>query len=414
MKNILRISVLVIVIVSLALSTGAIIVLRGKDAPPSEKGEPLLSFVVPSDETPYLIKAYSDGSSYEGDFKILTFTDSHLNGQGSAGDAASLTVIENTILLEKPDLIVITGDIAVGAKSELAARRLAELFEKHNQYWGYALGNHDGENTAGPSRSQLVDIFGGYRHCIISRDSDTLSGEGNCIVNVKNGAGKVIQSLVFIDSGDYLKEDICRQYGFQYEEGEYDFIKYDQIEWYKSELNKIATKSGKMPNSIMFMHIPLKEYETAYNLAIRDAGTPDYGGRREPECDSPHNTGMFDAILELGSTKAVVCGHDHTNDYCVDYKGVKLLYSQSTSFNSYYLRSNAAYIALYKLTGKAEFNDGHTEFAVNAEGNLAITPKFNQNSPALFNGLTPEQRKELYLEDTLPPTGVSSVIIPNN
>ena len=66
--------------------------------------------------------------------------------------------------------------------------------------------------------------------------------------------------------GQLFDPDICAEYGFEYKEG-YDFIKYDQIEWYKSEMYDIAEQNGGMPDSVMFMHIPLKEYRMAYNQA---------------------------------------------------------------------------------------------------------------------------------------------------
>ena len=50
---------------------------------------------------------------------------------------------------------------------------------------------------------------------------------------------------MFIDSGNYLDPDIAPN-TVEYKEG-YDFIKYDQIEWYKSEMYDIAEQNGSMP-----------------------------------------------------------------------------------------------------------------------------------------------------------------------
>ncbi|MFW5780421.1 MAG: metallophosphoesterase [Bacillota bacterium] len=364
------------------------------------KGEPVVNFIEPENEKPYFIKTYKDGSICNEDFKIITIGDTHLRGiEGDTIDSATFTIIENIIEYQKPDLVVFAGDIAIGSLAEQAARSLAELFERHNQFWGYVLGNHDAEDELGPSRGDLVNIYGEYEHCIIYSEQG-ISGEGNCIINIKNSDEKVVQSLVFIDSGSYLTPEICAEYGFDYK-NDYDFIKYDQIEWYKSEMQDIADENGEMPDSVMFIHIPLKEYRTAYNQALSDDSVI-FGARREPECDSPYNTGMFDAILEIDSTKAVVCGHDHINDYAVEYMGIKLLYSLGLSYNSYFLRKDLLYIAAYQLGSEPQFNDGYTLFSVNKNGELTITPKYNQNNPSFFDGLTEAQREALFLDETLP------------
>ena len=401
MKKLLQVSVVVFLL--LALSAGITVAFWAADKAEEEsnRGAPVVRLVKPDGENPYLTKTYADGSLCNEEFKVITFADPHFKGDiESTGDAVSLTLIENTILQENPDLLVFCGDIAVGPLGAQAARNLGDLLEQHNQYWGYVLGNHDAEDERGPTRAELAAIFEEYEYCVVS-SVEGLSGEGNCIVNVKNAYGTIIQSLVFIDSGNYLTEEICAEYEFEYQNG-YDFIKYDQIEWYKSEMRAIERENGRMPNSILFIHIPLKEYRTAYNEAM-DNETVIYGARRENECDSPYNTGMFDAILEVGSTKAVVCGHDHINDYCVDYKGVKLLYSHSTSYNSYNLRKNPLFIIAYQMGGEAQFNDGHTEFMIDGDGKMTITPIFNQDNPSLFDGLSEEHRKAIFLDETLPP-----------
>ena len=365
-----------------------------------DKGDPIIHFFRPENEHAYFTKTYADGSPCNEDFKVITIGDPHLNAvPNNHLDGAILTVLENMIKYEKPDLVVICGDVALGIHAEKAIESLGELFQRNNQYWGYALGNHDAEHESGPTREELIDIYARYEHCVIT-SAPGISGEGNCIINIKNSRGKIIQSLVFIDSGAYLTPEICAEYGFKYKK-DYDFIKYDQIEWYKSQMREIRDKNGEMPNSIMFFHIPLKEFRTAYNQAVENDSVI-FGARRESECDSPYNTGIFDAILELGSTKAVVCGHDHVNDYCVDYMGVKLTYSLSLSYNSYFLRKDILHILAYQYGGKAQFNDGCTLLSIKMEGSLEIIPKYNQNNPSVFEGLTEKQRKDLYLDETLP------------
>lgn len=100
---------------------------------------------------------------------------------------------------------------------------------------------------------------------------------------------------------------------------------------------------------------------------------------------------MFEAILEKKSTKLVICGHDHVNDYCVEYQGVKLTYSQSLSYGSYFLRARGNIKSLPVLMegSTMTFPDGATLLTINGE---SITPSrlLNQNYPEVFQGLEEE------------------------
>lgn len=51
---------------------------------------------------------------------------------------------------------------------------------------------------------------------------------------------------------------------------------------------------------------------------------------REPICSPYYNSGMFEKIVELNSTKNVICGHEHKNNFSVLYRGVRLTYATKT------------------------------------------------------------------------------------
>lgn len=75
---------------------------------------------------------------------------------------------------------------------------------------------------------------------------------------------------------------------------------------------------------LAFMHIPLPEYLDMYN--IKDT----YGTNNELLCCSSINTGLYNAMKNLGTIKSVTCGHDHGNDFYGDYNGIKLHYGRKT------------------------------------------------------------------------------------
>ena len=69
---------------------------------------------------------------------------------------------------------------------------------------------------------------------------------------------------------------------------------------------------------------------------------------------------LFETFLELGSTQAVFCGHDHLNNFSVEYKGIRLTYGMSVDY--------LAYPGIYKLGTQR----GCTVITVKTDGELGI------------------------------------------
>ena len=105
---------------------------------------------------------------------------------------------------------------------------------------------------------------------------------------------------------------------------------------------------GKKQNSDIksaaFFHIPLTEQRDAW-YEYRDAGYQNtenveliYGVAGESGnvvfCGM-HEDNLFETMLELGSTKAIFCGHDHDNNFSIDYKGIRFTYSMSVDYLAY-------------------------------------------------------------------------------
>lgn len=90
----------------------------------------------------------------------------------------------------------------------------------------------------------------------------------------------------------------------------------------------------KVVPSLAFFHIPLYEFTQAYNEA-KENGEIISGWRFEKEYGPYEDDGMFEAMLEMGSTKGVFVGHDHMNNYSVNYKGIRFTYGNSCDHNIY-------------------------------------------------------------------------------
>ena len=108
--------------------------------------------------------------------------------------------------------------------------------------------------------------------------------------------------MYFLDSHSYSPDE--KKYRG------YDWIKEEQIRWFKDSARELAADDRKYSHihlDMAFIHIPLPEY--------REGGVM-YGERREPPTAPGYNSGFRDALVEMG-IPVVSAGHDHANDYCL-------------------------------------------------------------------------------------------------
>lgn len=283
-------------------------------------------------------------------FKVLQLTDVHIGGgfMSIKKDNMALNAVAAMISAEKPDLVVVSGDIAYPvpfqagtSNNKNSAELFADLMEQLGVYWCPAFGNHDTELYSYYSRDDIADFYSSdkYPHCLFQAGPEEVDGYGNYPVIIKNSVGQITQTLFMLDSHSYVDNDFL---GIMWK---YDTIHQNQVEWYESTLEHMKDEnSGNMPKSLCFFHIPLPEYKTAWQeymdngMQNTDNVTYIYGRVGEKGSGiypSEHNYGFFDTALKLGSTQGIFCGHDHLNNFSIDYKGIRLNYGNSIDYLAY-------------------------------------------------------------------------------
>ncbi len=288
------------------------------------------------------------------DFKVLQLTDIHIGAgwMSLKKDAMALNAVAAMITAEKPDLVVITGDIAYpvpfqsGTFNNLSgAKVFSALMEKLGVYWTVSFGNHDTEAYSYYNREEISEFYESRQFCLFSAGPEEVDGYGNHVINVKNTKGEITQSIFMFDSHSYTDGDY---FGIFWK---YDNIHDNQVEWYKQTVKALNAHNAAITNnpdsvvkSTAFFHIPLTEQRDAWYEYI-DNGYKDtenvkliYGVAGEDGkivYPGMGEDGLFEAMLELGSTKAVFCGHDHENNFSVDYKGIRLSYAMSVDYLAY-------------------------------------------------------------------------------
>ena len=284
------------------------------------------------------------------DFKILQLTDIHL-GSGMLSvknDNMALNAVAAMITEEKPDLVVVTGDIAFPVpysagtfNNRHSAHTFACLMEHLGVYWCMTFGNHDTEAYSYYSRKAIAKIYEDrekYPHCLFMAGSEDVSGSGNYIINIKNSQGKIVQSLFMLDSHAYTDGDVL---GIMWK---YDCIHEDQVEWYEKSVDALTeSNGGETPKSLAFFHIPPIEMKDAFqeykNAGYKETENIKYhygkiGEGDELICSSNENNGAFEAFQKNG-TQGIFFGHDHLNNLSIDYKGVRLTYGYSIDYLAY-------------------------------------------------------------------------------
>ena len=293
--------------------------------------------------------------------KVMHLTDVHLGGGwiSTKKDAMSLNAVAAMITAEKPDFVVASGDIAYPVpvqagtfNNKSGAKLFAELMENLGVYWTATYGNHDTEAYTYFGRDDITEFYQQYPHCLMREGAEGVDGYGNQVFNVVNSSGIITRSIFTMDSHSYVDDDI---FGLMWK---YDNIHENQIEWYKKTVEenrnhnmmKLSASSAEAPEnavapaSTVFLHIPIMEYKDAWMQYVENGykdtadvkynyGTVGEGGKLIYH--GIHEDSFFETMLELGSTDSVFCGHDHLNNFSLNYKGIDLCYGYSVDYLAY-------------------------------------------------------------------------------
>ena len=263
-----------------------------------------------------------------GDFKVLMFTDTHLDGKNKTSKLTVSHLVEN-IQKEKPDLVLLGGDNVTSGMNRKRCKQLGEIFEKLGVYWAGVIGNHEGDNPYSVTRTEMMDIFTSYDHCLMKKGLADVTGDCNYALHILNADGSMKETFFFMDTFDEVDAERRAEYGLPAEGTAYDGVRPDQVEWYTAKMQATKETYGDF-KSIMLLHIPLPQMEQA-----AEAGKFLYGGKLEGVCATAYEPGLFDAIKAGGSTQAVFFGHDHMNNFGLEVDGIVLSYIEPSGYGSY-------------------------------------------------------------------------------
>ena len=326
------------------------------------------------------------------DFTILNLSDPQLKETEwglNGGDPKKSEIFKYTVdeLIKRanPDLITITGDLSYPFDMAVYDK-YAEYFDKVGIPFTVVWGNHDNEIDLEPV-DEMVEKLSKSKYFVFEKGPREL-GSGNFVIAIEED-GKIVEGMIMMDTHDalfYLPHEDTRQTminknvadlmlthkqqisAFEargYTERDVKWMNpkmtSKQVKWYSEQIEML--KGLGCNDTSLFIHVPIYAYATAFASAFNDNYNPlevsvedsykgdcwiegykdSFGVKHEknPEfCNSVScyaaDDGVFDAIKAGGTTKTVVCGHAHTNNYVITFEGVKLAFSLKTGAGCYW------------------------------------------------------------------------------
>jgi len=253
-------------------------------------------------------------------YKILQLTDLHL--MDDYKDDKTFHLISEMIKRTSPDFIIYTGDQTMSPKALKLYEALGRFTDQFNIKFSYIFGNHDTDH--GVTYDSLNHAISRSKNLVFASCPKKL-GYSNMHIEIIDDQGLLQYLVITLDThiDQYYMFEGKKQWG-------YSEISPNQIDWYKHLIRYYTYRFKRVIPSIIFLHIPIYEYRDV------NQNHPSYQGVfLEGPSAPPVKNGFFETLVELGSTKALFCGHDHYNDYQFKKDGILLAYGRVSGYYEY-------------------------------------------------------------------------------
>ena len=276
-------------------------------------------------EVDYPVSEYRTTMKYYDDFKILQLTDLHF---GIETDVAhQLEIVKRSIRSEEPDLIILTGDNFMYASGAVVrtligalnseCERLTALRGGRLTKFTMTFGNHD--NQGDYPRYYINEVISSYTAkdgreidegkyaAFVDYEDDKIFGLANFYIDLVDDREKSVDT---VDVKYRLHIIDSNTYHFSGPDYDYDVIHEDQLAHAKEIYDKATADKDYI--GMAFFHIPLYEYEDAYEQYLESSGSLGQGEFLEGVLYPYENNGSFEK-LRAANIISFVCGHNHKN-----------------------------------------------------------------------------------------------------
>ena len=286
----------------------------------------------------------------DGTFTVMQVSDIQECG---APHPRGARLLEAALDKEKPDLVIFTGDQLKGyspalffapreKRMALFARTLDGILaplKARGVPFTFTFGNHDHDVFV--PREEVVRHCQGSALCLAQDSPEGVPGFANHVLPVLDSKGERPALLLYM-----LDSHKSRGLG-------YAPLDPAQIDWYRQTREAYAESSDGYVPSMLFQHVPVEEIIELFREVPRGTkgaleGYRNYAGKYfvldeekaagfmgELPSSPDVNAGLFEAAREKGEMLGMFFGHDHTNGFHGDVRGITLGYAPGAGYRTY-------------------------------------------------------------------------------
>ena len=293
-----------------------------------------------------------------GKFKIMQINDTQ---DTDKMNKRTEEFIRKAVAQEKPDLVVIPGDVCndifIGANEKRvkqSLRNLASLLNELKVPFAYTPGNHDHDKDDMVSTLEQMQVFNEFEYNVWDETKTNDPGTYNIPIMSSDGS-RMALNVYMIDSQN--KSGLANGYTGPNPE---------TVEWYKAKSDELkAANGGKVVPSLVFQHVPVSEiYQCLTKTDVKHANDAifslndnnwylvnndymftdatrmkkidNYVG--EAPCSEIENAAgnEYEAWLEKGDVIGAFFAHDHVNHFIMETdEHIIMGYNGGTGFAAY-------------------------------------------------------------------------------
>ena len=250
------------------------------------------------------------------DFVILNLADVQMCDLENFFDKRKLHN-ELTYLVKtyKPDLITLTGDQTWSNENLICLTSLISWLDEYHIPYAPIFGNHDHGNKFSSATAGLnycCQLYEEGKYSLFNRGPTNIDSLGNYVINIKE-EDRIINTLYMMDLG-YNDE-----------------INESQLKWFKWNAEGIKENNNNIcPYGICFTHKELPQYKKAYQYYLNvDPSIAEGRVTVHMGFDHVKETG-FAALSQSYNVKDYVCGHEHYNNFTLNYQGARYTFTLKT------------------------------------------------------------------------------------
>ncbi len=272
--------------------------------------------------------------SSTGKFKVVILSDLRLS------KSVSSTVIKNiekVLDQEKPDLVLLGGDIHDGTiANEKDLRTILDAvnapLEARKIPWCHTFGV-DAAGTAtkktGYSKVDQMKVYQSYPYCVSKTDFVEGNSVSNYVLPIKKSTGNKVGFNVWcLDANGYLNdyqaglEDKVLLKGTLSGKTNLDCIHFTQRLWYyNTSVQMQKDNGGTLVPGMMYFQVAPQQFRIIYKNKDR---TNMVGTSAEKQSSPERESGIVWTLYERGDVKGLFCGYEEQNDYQGTYVNMVL------------------------------------------------------------------------------------------